>query len=83
MPLSTVLLFRVAVSSGAGHVERVSNPEDERSFLLQLTPSGNRLLRRARPAFRERALAVEAAFGQTPSRSAPRRPHPARRGDRG
>ena len=63
MPLSTVL-FRARRLERRGHAERVPNPEDKRSFLLQLTTSGNRLLQRARPAFRERALAVEARLGK-------------------
>lgn len=63
MPLSTVL-FRTRRLERRGHAERVPNPEDKRSFLLQLTTSGNRLLQRGRPAFRERALAVEARLGK-------------------
>ena len=63
MPLSTVL-FRSRRLERRGHAERIPNPEDKRSFLLQLTPSGNRLLGQARPAFRERALAVEARLGK-------------------
>jgi DNA-binding MarR family transcriptional regulator len=63
MPLSTVL-FRTRRLERRGHAERVPNPEDKRSFLLQLTPSGNGLLQRARPAFRERALAVEERLGK-------------------
>ena len=63
MPLSTVL-FRSRRLERRGHVERVPNPEDKRSFLLQLTPVGRRLLSRARPAFRERALAVEERLGK-------------------
>jgi DNA-binding MarR family transcriptional regulator len=63
MPLSTVL-FRARRLERCGHAERIPHPEDRRSFLLQLTPSGTRLLARARPAFRERALAVEARLGK-------------------
>lgn len=63
MPLSTVL-FRARRLERRGHAERVPNPDDKRSFLLQLTTSGNGLLQRARPAFRERALAVEARLGK-------------------
>src|SRR4029434_8325764 len=74
MPLSTIL-FRTRRLERRGHAERVPNPQDKRSFLLQLTPSGNRLLQRARaavrhrlpqrrrPAFRGRALAVEERLG--------------------
>ena len=64
MPLSTVL-FRARRLERRGHAERVPNPEDKRSFLLQLTASGNRLLQRARPAFRKRALAVETRLGES------------------
>jgi DNA-binding MarR family transcriptional regulator len=63
MPLST-LLFRVRRLEQRGHVERVPNPDDRRSFLLRLTPAGERLLAWARPLFRARALAVEARLGE-------------------
>jgi DNA-binding MarR family transcriptional regulator len=63
MPLST-LLFRVRRLEQRRHVERVPNPDDGRSFLLQLTPVGERLLAWARPLFRARALAVEARLGE-------------------
>ena len=62
MPLST-LLFRVRRLERRRHVERVANPEDGRSYLVRLTPSGERLLAFARPLFRARALAVEARIG--------------------
>lgn len=62
MPLST-LLFRVRRLERRHHVERVANPEDGRSYLVRLTPSGERLLAFARPLFRARALAVEARIG--------------------
>jgi len=62
MPLSTVL-FRVRRLQRRGHAERIPNPEDGRSYLLRLTPSGERLLAFARPLFRARALAVEARLG--------------------
>lgn len=63
MPLSTVI-FRFKRLEGRGHAERVPNPDDGRSFLMQLTPEGRRLLDRARPAFRDYAEAVEARLGQ-------------------
>ena len=62
MPLSTVL-FRMRRLEKRGHIERVPNPDDGRSYLLRLTPSGERLLGLARPLFRARALAVEARLG--------------------
>ena len=63
MPLSTVL-FRVRRIERRGHAERVKNPQDGRSFLLRLTPDGQALLDRARPAFRSYAEAVEARLGK-------------------
>ena len=62
MPLSTVI-FRVKRLETRGHAERVPNPDDGRSFLIRLTPKGQRLLERARPAFRDYAEAVEARLG--------------------
>jgi DNA-binding MarR family transcriptional regulator len=63
MPLST-LLFRMRRLEERRHVERVANPDDGRSYLLRLTPTGERLLAWARPLFRARALAVEARLGE-------------------
>jgi DNA-binding MarR family transcriptional regulator len=63
MPLST-LLFRMRRLEERRHVERVPNPDDGRSYLLRLTPAGERLLAWARPLFRARALAVEARLGE-------------------
>jgi DNA-binding MarR family transcriptional regulator len=63
MPLSTVL-FRVGRLEKRGHAERVPNPEDRRSYLLQLTEDGQRLLGRARPRFRSYAEAVEKRLGE-------------------
>jgi DNA-binding MarR family transcriptional regulator len=63
MPLSTVI-FRVKRLERRGHAERVPNPEDGRSFLIRLTPDGQRLLDDARPAFRDYAEAVEARLGR-------------------
>src|SRR6059058_6425223 len=62
MPLSTVI-FRVKRLERRGHAERVPNPDDGRSFLIRLTPEGQRLLDEARPAFRDYAEAVEARLG--------------------
>jgi DNA-binding MarR family transcriptional regulator len=63
MPLSTVI-FRVKRLEGRGHAERIPNPDDGRSFLIRLTPEGQRLLDLARPAFRDYAEAVEARLGR-------------------
>lgn len=63
MPLSTVL-FRMRRLEERGHIERIPNPDDGRSYLLRLTPSGTRVLGLARPLFRARALAVEARLGE-------------------
>src|SRR5262249_45605633 len=62
MPLSTVI-FRVKRLEARGHARRVVNPGDGRSFLIELTAQGLRLLDRARPAFRELAEAVESRLG--------------------
>lgn len=59
MPLTTVL-FRVGRLEKRGHVERIPNPDDRRSYLIRLTADGRRLLAKARPRFRDYALAVEA-----------------------
>jgi DNA-binding MarR family transcriptional regulator len=62
MPLSTVL-FRLGRLERRGHAERVRNPDDGRSYLIQLTKNGEALLAKARPAFREYAEAVEGRLG--------------------
>jgi DNA-binding MarR family transcriptional regulator len=62
MPLSTVL-FRLGRLERRGHAERVPNPDDGRSYLVQLTQAGEQLLARARPAFRDYAEAVEGRLG--------------------
>src|SRR5437763_15558421 len=62
MPLTTVL-FRLRRLERRGHAERIPNPDDRRSFLIRLTPAGQRLLRKARPKFRPYAEAVEARLG--------------------
>ena len=62
MPLSTVL-FRVGRLEKRGHVERIPNPDDRRSYLVRLTDEGVRLLAQARPRFRAYAEAVESRLG--------------------
>jgi DNA-binding MarR family transcriptional regulator len=62
MPLTTVL-FRLKRLERRGHAERVPNPNDGRSFTIQLTPAGKRLLAKARPRFRATAEAVEERLG--------------------
>ena len=64
MPLSTVL-SRAKRLERRGHVERIRNPEDGRSFLLRLTDDGQRLLGEARPRFRAYAEAVEERLGKS------------------
>jgi DNA-binding MarR family transcriptional regulator len=62
MPLSTVL-FRVRRLEKRGHAERTPNPDDRRSYLVELTRDGQALLGKARPRFRALALAVEQRLG--------------------
>jgi DNA-binding MarR family transcriptional regulator len=62
MPLSTVL-FRIGRLERRGHIDRIPNPEDGRSYLVSLSDEGQRLLGTARPAFRDYAEAVEARLG--------------------
>jgi DNA-binding MarR family transcriptional regulator len=62
MPLSTVL-FRVGRLNQRGHVERLPNPEDKRSYLISLSADGQALLKQARPRFRAFAESVEARLG--------------------
>jgi DNA-binding MarR family transcriptional regulator len=62
MPLSTVL-FRVGRLDQRGHVERVPNPEDKRSYLISLSADGQALLKQARPRFRAFAESVEERLG--------------------
>lgn len=62
LPLSTAI-FRIRRLERRGHAERVPNPNDGRSFLIRLTPAGRRLLRKARPRFRDYAEAVERRLG--------------------
>jgi len=63
MPLSTVL-FRVGRLDQRGHIERVPNPDDKRSYLVSLSPDGQKLLKQARPRFRAFAESVEERLGQ-------------------
>jgi DNA-binding MarR family transcriptional regulator len=63
MPLSTVL-FRVGRLDQRGHIERVPNPDDRRSYLVSLSADGQKLLAQARPRFRAYAEAVEERLGQ-------------------
>ena len=63
MPLSTVL-FRVGRLDQRGHIARFPNPDDRRSYLVSLSPEGQRLLKQARPRFRAFAEAVEERLGQ-------------------
>ena len=62
MPLSTVL-FRVGRLEKRGHVERVPNPDDRRSYLISLNADGQALLKQARPRFRAFAESVERRLG--------------------
>ena len=52
MPLTTVL-FRVGRLEKRGHVERIPNPDDRRSYLLELTHRGELMARTADPALAE------------------------------
>jgi DNA-binding MarR family transcriptional regulator len=63
MPLSTVL-FRVGRLDQRGHVERMPNPDDRRSYLVSLNADGQKLLEQARPRFRAFAESVEARLGE-------------------
>jgi DNA-binding MarR family transcriptional regulator len=63
MPLSTVL-FRVGRLDQRGHIERVPNPDDRRSYLVSLSPEGQNLLKQARPRFRAFAESVERRLGE-------------------
>ena len=44
MLLSTVL-FRVGRLDQRGHIERIPNPDDRRSYLVSLSPAGQKLLK--------------------------------------
>jgi DNA-binding MarR family transcriptional regulator len=57
------VLFRIGRLERRGHVDRIPNPDDGRSYLVSLSEEGQRLLGTARPAFRDYAEAVEARLG--------------------
>jgi DNA-binding MarR family transcriptional regulator len=59
LSLSTVL-FRVGRNVERGFVERISNPQDGRSFLLRLTPAGRDVWRRAASNLHRAVTALEA-----------------------
>jgi DNA-binding MarR family transcriptional regulator len=63
MPLSTVL-FRVGRHDERGHIMRIPNPDDRRSYLISLSPAGQQLLKKARPRFRAFAESVEERLGR-------------------
>jgi DNA-binding MarR family transcriptional regulator len=63
MPLSTVL-FRVGRLDHRGHIMRIPNPDDRRSYLISLNPAGQQLLKKSRPRFRAFAESVEARLGR-------------------
>src|ERR1043166_3573589 len=58
MPLSTVL-FRLKRLEQRGHVERVPNSDDRRSYLVSLSDEGKKLLGKARPRFRAHGGAAD------------------------
>src|SRR3954471_4025714 len=68
MPLSTVL-FRVGRLEKRAHAGRVPNPDDRRSYLVNLTADGQQLLRQARPRFRPSPGRSSSASGQSGSTS--------------
>jgi DNA-binding MarR family transcriptional regulator len=57
--LSTVL-FRAGRNVELGFVERISNPQDGRSFLLRLTPAGRDVWHRAASNLERAVTALEA-----------------------
>jgi DNA-binding MarR family transcriptional regulator len=59
LSLSTVL-FRANRNVELGHLERVTNPHDGRSFLLRLTGAGRKVWAAAAVALREEVAALEA-----------------------
>jgi len=63
LSLSTVL-FRASRNVELGFVERVTNPEDGRSFLLRLTPHGRQAWQRAGKNLRRAAGSLEARFAR-------------------
>jgi DNA-binding MarR family transcriptional regulator len=59
LSLSTVL-FRANGNVQRGHLRRVANPEDGRSFLLRLTPAGRETWRRAGNELRRSMRSLQA-----------------------
>lgn len=59
LSLSTVL-FRAGRNVDLGFVERISNPQDGRSFLLRLTPAGRDVWHRAASNLHQAVIALEA-----------------------
>ena len=81
MPLSTVL-FRVGRLEKRGHVERVPNPDDRRSYLISLNADG-REAAQAGPAAIPRLRRVRRAAARREEHRRPaRRADRAARGDR-
>jgi DNA-binding MarR family transcriptional regulator len=58
----TTLRDAIARSVERGHLEPVPNPEDARSYLVQLTPSGRTLLERGLPAVHRALRRLEVAL---------------------
>lgn len=56
----SIVLFRATRNVELGFVERVSNPQDGRSFLLRLTPRGRRVWDRAGTNLRRAVSRLEA-----------------------
>jgi DNA-binding MarR family transcriptional regulator len=63
LSLSTVL-FRASRNVELGFVERVTNPEDGRSFLRRLTPHGRQAWQRAGKNLRRAVGSLEARFAR-------------------
>jgi DNA-binding MarR family transcriptional regulator len=63
LSLSTVL-FRATRNVELGFVERVTNPQDGRSFLLRLTPEGRQAWHRAGKGLRRAVDSLEARFAR-------------------
>jgi DNA-binding MarR family transcriptional regulator len=61
-PPSTVSSY-VTRFERRGHVERVANPGDQRSYLIRLTPAGRQAHSRASAAFAPTLTRVLAALG--------------------
>jgi DNA-binding MarR family transcriptional regulator len=59
--------FRTRRMVATGHLERLPNPTDGRSYLLALTREGTAAHARARPLFRAARRAVELRLGRSPT----------------